>query len=167
MSRRASIGSLLLLCLLVFAPAQQGQSQQPVFRVESQQIPLYVSVTDKKGRPIKNLTREDFTIEEDGVVQRLDIFQELDWTSDAPAESVAQPRANDVAVRGVAESPSGSNRYIVLRFDPNLGFRDLPGEDVTQSRSAIGAERGRPPVEGPASCRCATSSGLRRPPATS
>ncbi|MEE8586267.1 MAG: VWA domain-containing protein, partial [Acidobacteriota bacterium] len=121
------IWSIFFLALIPWAEAQQ---QAPIFRVRTEQVTVYVSVTDKKGRPVKNLSREDFQILEDGALQQIDLFQEIDWGrgSEQPLRQAEQDRAAPGNLPQAADPalppPSDSwreSRYVVIRFDPGVG----------------------------------------------
>jgi len=49
-------------------------AQQPTFRSGTQTVPLYITVTDTAGRLVPNLTKEDFTILDNGVPQEISVF---------------------------------------------------------------------------------------------
>jgi Ca-activated chloride channel homolog len=49
-------------------------AQQPTFRSGTQTVPLYITVTDSAGRLVPNLTKEDFTILDNGVPQEISVF---------------------------------------------------------------------------------------------
>jgi Ca-activated chloride channel homolog len=68
---RFTIASLAALALAV--PQTAGQ-QQPVFRSTSDVVPLFVTVTDKSGRLVPNLVREDFQVFDNGKLQPLTQF---------------------------------------------------------------------------------------------
>lgn len=77
--RTRKILSAFLLSLLSFAAtsAQRPTPQQDddVIKVESAIVRLNVGVADRQGRPITNLTRENFSIYEDGVKQQISNFE--------------------------------------------------------------------------------------------
>lgn len=54
--------------------AARGQFSSGVNLVE-----VYASVTDKQGQPVKDLSREDFTVREDGAVQNVTTFTAGDF----------------------------------------------------------------------------------------
>jgi len=57
------------------APPQQPQSQQkPAISVESNIVRVFATVRDKKGEIISNLTKDDFTLEEDGRPETITYF---------------------------------------------------------------------------------------------
>jgi Ca-activated chloride channel homolog len=49
-------------------------AQQPTFRSGTQTVQLYITVTDSAGRLVPNLTKEDFTILDNGVPQEISVF---------------------------------------------------------------------------------------------
>jgi Ca-activated chloride channel homolog len=72
------ISSLFLaVCLLLnsLPTIQAQQEDDDVIRVESSLIRLNVGVVDRKGRPIIDLTRDDFVIYEDNVKQKIASFE--------------------------------------------------------------------------------------------
>lgn len=83
-------GSLLLLLLPLVGAAQQA----PTFTEEVQVrvMDLDVSVTDKSGRPVTDLRREDFTVRVDGKPVPIDYFARVDeGTIHAPDLATASP----------------------------------------------------------------------------
>ena len=49
-------------------------AQQPTFRSGTQTVPLYITVTDSAGRLVPNLTKDDFTVLDNGVPQEISVF---------------------------------------------------------------------------------------------
>src|SRR5215204_5907123 len=49
-------------------------AQQPTFRSGTQTVPLYITVTDPAGRLVPNLTKDDFTVLDNGVPQEITVF---------------------------------------------------------------------------------------------
>ena len=61
--------------LLAFpAGALRGQ-EQPLFRSGTELVDLFVTVTDSDGRLVPDLTREDFTVFDDGEPQEIVLFE--------------------------------------------------------------------------------------------
>jgi hypothetical protein len=58
-------------------PAQDPpqQPQRPVFRAGIDSVSVDAVVTDKQGRPVLDLTAEDFEVREDGKPQSIDNFR--------------------------------------------------------------------------------------------
>jgi Ca-activated chloride channel family protein len=49
-------------------------AQQPTFRSGTQTVPIYITVTDAAGRLVPNLTKDDFTVLDNGVPQEITVF---------------------------------------------------------------------------------------------
>ena len=60
--------SAMLLC------ANAQQTPNTTFKVDVKLVNVYATVTDLRGAPIGNLTKDDFSISEDGVPQRISVF---------------------------------------------------------------------------------------------
>ena len=57
-------------------PAEQAQPQRPpTIRTGTNLVRVDVTVLDRRGDPVKDLTARDFDIEEDGVAQPVQSFQ--------------------------------------------------------------------------------------------
>ena len=127
--RRSSGAAIVVSAVLVLpAPrllsqaagsgAAAEQSPIPTIRVETREVVLDVVVTDEHGHFVTGLTRDDFTVLEDKVKQRLVAFQ-------AP-EGHAMP-ADAPAVRSTADLQRIGNAPVtVLVLDElNTSFADM------------------------------------------
>ena len=67
-SSRAAISTAIALALSSALPAQDSPPDMPRFgeRVEVNLVEILVRVTDRDGRPVRGLQREDFQVSEDG-----------------------------------------------------------------------------------------------------
>ena len=74
---------LALACLTAAAWAQvaappprpgQPAEKTPTYRVDVKLVSVYVSVTDDRGAPVATLTKDNFQVREDGVEQKLSVF---------------------------------------------------------------------------------------------
>jgi Ca-activated chloride channel family protein len=72
---RYSHGFLLFIILLGSFFSVAAQTDDDPITVDSSVVRLNVGVADRKGRPITDLTRENFTIFEDGVKQNIQRFE--------------------------------------------------------------------------------------------
>ena len=65
--------SVLLFALVAegFLPAQTA----PPIRVDVRLVNVFVNVTDTNGAPVANLTKDDFTLTEDGHPQKIAVFE--------------------------------------------------------------------------------------------
>ena len=91
---RTSLASgLLAIALLASRPAAQQPPatppppQPPTFRVGVGAVRVDVTVIGRDGQPVTDLTREDFEVREDSVVQRVQLFQHLSLSGQPPAGS--------------------------------------------------------------------------------
>ena len=79
---------LCLLCMLcAFVLAQdsqkgdrvprgsQSQKDEPTFRVNVRLVNVFTTVTDSRGAPVADLTKDDFRLFEDGVPQDIRVFE--------------------------------------------------------------------------------------------
>ena len=63
-----------LLSMLLFALAAKGflpAQTSPPIRVDVRLVNVFVNVTDANGAPVANLTKDDFTLTEDGHPQAI------------------------------------------------------------------------------------------------
>jgi VWFA-related protein len=72
--------------------AQSTDPQRPpVFRTGTASVRVDVTVVDRKGNPVTDLTRDDFEVREDGVPQAVDTIKMIRATGEAPDDDVSLP----------------------------------------------------------------------------
>jgi VWFA-related protein len=141
-----SICPIFAVALLAFSQSQAPQeavvrSQRPTFQVESDLVVVDVTVRDRKGNLLGNLTRNDFRIFEDNVPQEIVTFAaEVVPIGPQPASLVTAPAAASApappkpAVVNLSANPDlpakkedfQGKRLIILFFDlSSLGTEDL------------------------------------------
>jgi len=59
-------------------PSKASPEEQETLRIDTALVTLSAGVTDKKGRPVANLTKESFDIYEDGKLQSIEFFGQED-----------------------------------------------------------------------------------------
>jgi VWFA-related protein len=103
MSHRVLSGIVVALLLLTTASGQQparqpSQPQTPTFKVEVEFVEVDVRVTDSTGNLVRDLTKEDFQIFEDGQPQTIAAFSLIDIPIEPsrPSASDAIPIEPDV-----------------------------------------------------------------------
>lgn len=90
-----------------------GQQQPPPFRATTDVVLLDVSVLDKKRQVVKGLTKEDFTVLEDGVKQDIASFTPVDLPdAEVPSAKWMSHAAQDVETNAM---PDG--RLILIYLD--------------------------------------------------
>ena len=100
--------------LLALAGGAAG-TQDPVPGAKSEIVRLDVVVTDSQGTPVRDLTRDDFRLLEDGKPQRLTHFTAADRRGPVPG-AVDQAEA-EPAPSGTAALAAGEGRQIVVFVD--------------------------------------------------
>jgi VWFA-related protein len=123
---RTALSALTLLAFLTAGPFAQTsppppappesastQNTTPTFRSGVQFVEVDVTVVDRKGRPVRGLTRDDFEVYEDGVLQMVESFRPVD----IPLPPRTASRGNDarpVAPRDVTSNPADGRVYVML-----------------------------------------------------
>jgi VWFA-related protein len=108
---------------LATSPAQE---RPPLtFSAQAEVILVDVVVLDGEGRPVRGLTREDFTVLEDGRPQPVIGFEARDLGAAAPGVVPAAPA-------GAATAPAGRGRTLALVVD-DLGISPLTVTTVKQA----------------------------------
>ena len=78
--------SLFAAAVVLTAMRETSRAQQDVFRGGVTMVPIDVRAFDRQGKPVTDLTAEDFRVFEDGVPQRIAHFSTLTFTPDGPVE---------------------------------------------------------------------------------
>src|SRR5512140_2476898 len=72
---RVSLSLTLLFCLVLGLPAlAQAPGSDNTLRVDVKLVNIFVTVTDKTGAPVGNLTKDNFKVWEDGNPQNISVF---------------------------------------------------------------------------------------------
>lgn len=109
-------------------PAQPAQTQTqdpqsqppagqrpPVFRGGTNQVRVDVTVLNKRGDPITDLSREDFEVREDGVVQDIANLKLVEATGAAPDDDTSLPIRSQY--HAAAEAARDDIRVFVIFWD--------------------------------------------------
>jgi VWFA-related protein len=118
------------------SPQEQGpvKLQQPLqYEVSVVLKLIHVYVTDKKGNPVRDLTRDDFTVTDNGQPVNLTDF-EMHVLEAAPKEPVSEKPAEAAAPKTVPEAPAvrPASRKFFLFFD--MAFNNARG--ITKAKTA-------------------------------
>jgi VWFA-related protein len=104
--------ALFLVALELFGLKNTTAAQNDVLRVNTRLVEVDVVVRDKNG-PVTNLAKEDFTIFDNGKLQRVDVFSISTAERSKPVEDAPLP-AGVVSNRGGSEVPRSAT---VILFD--------------------------------------------------
>ncbi len=104
--------------------AQQKQDETTI-RIETELVQVEAIVTDKSGKLIRDLKREDFELKEDGKPQEISYFSL--GTATSPARWMTTEKANSKEIPPTTTtSETRPGRYIVLTIDDlHLAFSNL------------------------------------------
>lgn len=133
---RSSIALLAVVAAGAALPAQTttpagGQDQTPVFRGGVEVLPLDVTVLDRDGRQVVDLTGDDFTVEVDGKPRRVMSSEYIKMTDAleaglaprGPAPIVPPPPPPDYGITGNGGGLGPQGRAILLLVDQgNIRF---------------------------------------------
>ncbi len=107
------------MCGVAAVVAAQQPAQPPRFQLSVDVTSLDVAVVDDRGKPIANLTPDDFTVRIDGNRRRVTTAEWVPLVSERPAAPDAPPPPDGYSTN---ESATGG-RLIVLAVDePNIRF---------------------------------------------
>jgi VWFA-related protein len=119
----ALTGSLsVLVCI-----AQQGTD--PVLRVTSRLVQISVVAQDKHGNPVRDLTRDDFTVIDNNHPQKISVFSlDIAEPTTAPAQSLTTSAPNDaplvVSNRTLQPEQKRMGVTVIVLDALNLGSTD-------------------------------------------
>ncbi len=134
--------ALLLLCAFATAQNQQSTTKQDpadlkVFRVNVNLVQVDAVVTDKDGRPVTDLTAEDFVVLQDGKSQEITNFSLVRMPPPVAPPPAAQKRPSKpeeaAPVPQIQLTPDQVRRVVALVVD-DLG---LSFDNTVRSRDAI------------------------------
>ena len=97
------------------AAASQDTQERPTFRSGVQYIEVDVRVTDKDGRPVRDLTADDFTLLEDGKPQPITTFSFIDL----PIETRESRKAAVGTVESDVQTNTDEGRMYVMLIGRN------------------------------------------------
>lgn len=134
---------LCLLCMLgAFAlaqdpqkgdrvpPGSKSQNDESTFRVNVRLVNVFTTVTDSRGAPVANLTREDFQLLEDGVPQTIKVFEK---ESAIPLSIAMAIDTSPSTLRDFKLEVSSARRFVhsILRNEDHLSVFEVT-ENVDQ-----------------------------------
>ncbi len=103
---------------------QQGSRDIPTIRVETRLVNVALNVVDEKGAPVGGLERDDFEISEDGLPQKIAIFER---ESSTPLSIVMAIDASESVLRNERLEREAAKRFVraLLRDQDELDLMDF------------------------------------------
>ena len=115
------MAQFFLPALLLLLATQQAPTSQPAFKSSVTVVEVDVVATDKSGRPVRGLGKEDFEVFEDD--QRVDIatFSAID-VAEAPRPSTIPPPDRSGSVFASNENPDDGRLILIVLDDIQTSF---------------------------------------------
>jgi VWFA-related protein len=99
---------IILLAALTHGPKAQNADTPPRFRASTAAVQLDVVVRDRSGNHVATLDKDDFSVTEDNVPQRIIFFARVDADSPRPNEPPLSEQPTDPGVASEFSSPRQS-----------------------------------------------------------
>ncbi|HEX6125916.1 MAG TPA: VWA domain-containing protein [Pyrinomonadaceae bacterium] len=113
---RSALLAIGLLLILLSAPAAAQDESEAIVRIDTELVSFEVTVTDKNGKPITNLSADEFKVFDSGIERRIDFFEPIRKESGRPLSVVF---ALDVS-GSMTEEEMGRLRYAMQSFISRL-----------------------------------------------
>jgi Ca-activated chloride channel family protein len=111
-------------------PGSQHQKDEPTFRVNVRLVNVFTTVTDSRGAPVADLTKDDFRLLEDGVPQTIRVFEK---ESAIPLSIALAIDTSPSTQRDFKLETSSARRFVhsILRREDRLSLFEVT-ENVDQ-----------------------------------
>src|SRR5438270_7482942 len=121
MGLKKLLGALVLAALVAALAAENKPESAGKIVAKTELVSVPVVVRDTAGNPVKNLTKDDFVVLENGKEQKIAVFDSIDTgTATAPSKTRAP---GDFSNHATAEEAPSRVTIIVLDAN-NTGFAD-------------------------------------------
>jgi len=133
----------IFLCLLVLTTQSVSRAQDPdddVIRTETSLVQLNIGVVDKQGHPITSLTRNDFTVYEDGIKQTIQRFEPVEapfslvLLLDMSGSTINFRQQLKLASQRFLDALAPEDRVSVIQFDTKV--KTLIGFNTDRQKTA-------------------------------
>jgi VWFA-related protein len=135
----------VVLALLAGGPsalrAQAPADVPPAFPARTEAVTVDVVVLDKDGAPVTDLTRDDFTVAEDGVAQAVTAFESIAVPPAEPRPAAVAVEVDRPAVSSNTRPPTPGRTLVVVFDDAHLTV--VRGEAARQAVTKFLAAEGR------------------------
>jgi Ca-activated chloride channel family protein len=135
----------VLLALVTAASAVAAQEPEPRFRAGVDLVALNVIATDSQGRPVKELSRTDFVVTEDGQRQDISVFAvvpapiDLALLLDTSASMTDKIDTVKRAAIGFTSVVRAGDRISIVDIKDAIKILHPLNEDAAGAREAIGS----------------------------
>src|SRR6476661_9635027 len=138
---KISICSFILLLTIVIIHAQDPDE---VITTNTSLVQLNIGVVDRQGRAVTSLTRNDFTVYEDGVKQTIQRFEPVDapfslaLLLDVSGSTISFRQQLKLASQRFLDALAPEDRVAVVQF--NAKVKSLSGFSVDRRKTAYAIE---------------------------
>jgi Ca-activated chloride channel homolog len=142
--RRWAGFTLILQMTLTACPSAHLGAQNTTLHVDVKLVNVFVGVTDRNGTIVGGLTRDDFSLTEDGRAQQIKIFERQ---SDMPLNLALAIDTSDSVAKDLAGEQHAAQRFVHAILRPQdqislLGFASAVRELTPLTNNANKIERG-------------------------
>jgi VWFA-related protein len=129
------LANLLLLLAASGGSHAQDLPNGGTFRLTSRLVYVDVVVRDRSGQVVHGLTQQDFKLEEDGKLQKLDFFQahSLDQASFTPGKKALVPAEPQLQYTNIAKRDAAAGAINIILFD----LLNTPRSDLLYARKQL------------------------------
>lgn len=115
---------LVLLGLALAVPLCAQNDQGTTFKVDVKLVNVFATVTDQQGAPVGNLTKNDFSIREDGIPQKIAVFSK---ESQMPLQIVLAVDTSSSTRKDIRLELEAARKFIhsILRPQDGLAFYEF------------------------------------------
>jgi VWFA-related protein len=110
-----------LPAVLLLLSAQQAPPAKPAFKSGVTVVEVDVVVTDRSGRPVRGLRRDDFDISEDGRPVEIATFSAVD-VPEAPRQSIIPPPDRSGSAFASNDRPDDGRLILIVLDDIQVSF---------------------------------------------
>jgi VWFA-related protein len=137
--RSLAVLSIVTLAFFIVGTAQQSPQQPPLkYEVTVTLKLIQVYVTDKSGKPVRDLTKDEFRLTDNGKPVTVSAFERHDLAA-APTAGVEAPAPEPAAAPEPAVAPVLNRKFVILfDFAFNTGHGIVAG--VKAARNFLNTE---------------------------
>jgi len=107
-------------------PPEQGATPAPAIRVAARMVQVNVIAVDKAGRPVTDLTRDDFTVLDEETAEKIALFTPLNGAPRISTVEAAPAPAIHIYSNRVQTEPGVSTSVSIILLDAvNTDFGDM------------------------------------------
>ncbi len=108
------------------SPSEQSGTPAPAIRVAARMVQVNVIAVDKTGRPVTDLTRDDFTVLDEGTAEKIALFTPLNGVPRISPVETKPASAIHIYSNRVQTEPGVSTSVNIILLDAvNTAFADM------------------------------------------